>query len=312
MEVQKENRSRLLLLVTLLLLLSAILYFRRIKPAQEPARAEVETILQKRPAADVREMRVADANAQYIFKAFPGSVRIERDLQAVSPSGNDPTALDGMDREQLTAFRLKHVEKYRQLGFYHPGYSPFYPPHRRIYGYITPGASWLYSVPYYLANPYLLIILVAANHVTPIDIYVPEVNVLYQNGTVMETIQGASARRWFDFIYSSDDYPGQLRAVMVNAWDAGFYYIHLDPSLSRNVKPDDSPDHISRTTHSQSCIFHVGKYKKNNLSPEDRRAWIELAGRNKPTRLYFRLWRSKPAAVGDPADLVFVFNIDPQ
>ncbi len=300
----------MLLLAALLFLLLAVLYFQREKQPPEPTRTEIDAFLRKRPAASVRETERSDANAQYVFKAFPGSLRIERDLQAVSTSGSGPTGLDGMDRGQLTAFRLEKVEKYRQLGFFHPGYSPFTPPHNKIYGPITPGASWLYSVPYYIANPYLLLVLVPANHVTPIDMYIPEVDIRYKNGILRETIRGAYARAWFRAVYSSDR-PGLIRIVMVNAWDAGFRYIHLDPSLSSNIKAGERPDNVTRTWYSQHCIFHVGKYKKNNLSPEDHRAWVELRKQDEPTRLHVKLWRAKPVDVGNCADLVFIFTIDP-
>lgn len=279
-------RARLLL-AALLLLLAAILLFQR-QRFQEPP-----------PPAARQE-----------FKAFPGTVRIERDLQAVSLSGGGPTALDGMDRGQLTAFRRERIEKYRQLGLFPADYSPFVPPHDQIFGSITPGADWLYSVPYYVANPYLLIILVPANHVTPLDMRLDEVNVLYRDGVLAETIRGASARGWFEAAFSSD-IAGTIRLVMVNAWDAGFRFIHLDPSLSRNVRPGKRPDSVTRSWHSQHGIFHVGHYGKNNLSPEDQRGWVEIGKRDEPTRLHVKLWRSQPAAVSDRADLAFVFDIDP-
>ncbi len=306
------KNARVILLAALLFLLIAVLYFQR-APHEEPVPAKSEAGRQRgRPARSV-ETEPDDANSRYAFKVYPGSVRIERDLRAVSLSGTSPTALDGMDREQLAAFRLEKVEKYRQLGFFHPGYSPFTPPHFRIYGPITPGADWLYSVPYYLANPYLLIVLVAANHVTPIDIYLTDVSILYLEGTLSETISGASARSWFEYVYSSHvDYPGWIRLVMVNAWDAGFRYIHLDPSLSSNIKPSERPDSVTRSWHSQHSFFHVGRYKKNNLSPEDRRGWVELLERDRPTRLHVKLWRTKPVDVSDRADLIFIYNIDPQ
>jgi hypothetical protein len=303
-----------ILLAALLLFLFVVLYVQN-GPNRKLTLGEIEAGLndagrKKEPAARSKEARPDDANSRYAFRVFPGAFRIERDLQAVSPSGTGRTALDGMDREQLTAFRREKVEKYRQLGFFHPGYSPFSPPHDRVFGPITPGADWLYSVPYYIANPYLLVILVPAHHVTPIDMYLDEVDILYRNGTLVETVRGASARRWFEAVYASD-IPGSIRLVMVNAWDAGFRYIHLDPSLSKNIKPGERPDNVTRTWYSQHCIFHVGKYKKNNLSPEDRRAWIELRKRDEPTRLHVKLWRAKPGDVGDRADLAFIFTIDP-
>jgi hypothetical protein len=294
----KEKKSQWLLLAVSLILLGTVLYFQRPR-ASNFVNAEKET-------------PISDDNAKYPFKAFSGSVEITRDLAAVSVSGEGPTALDGMNFEQLTKFRLEHVEKYRQLGFFHPGYDPFSPPHNQIYRNITPGAPWLYSVPYYLANPYLLIVLVAANHVTPIDIYVPELSIKYDNGIISETIRGTSAQAWFAFVNSSRaDYPGQIRPIMVNAWDAGFYYIFLDRQRSRNIKLNEIPEHLSQAPYSLSGFFHVGKYKKNNLSPESRNSWVELSEKNKPAYLYFKLWRKKPAEVSDRADLIFIFDIDP-
>jgi hypothetical protein len=298
MKIHKEKKTQFLLLAVLLVLLSTVLYFQ-LGSISNLANAEKET-------------PIIDDNTKYPFKAFSGSVGIARDLNAVSPSGKVPTALDGMNFEQLTKFRVEHVEQYRQLGFFHPGYSPFSPPHNRIYGSITPGAQWLYSVPYYMANPYLLIILVLANHVSPIDIYVPEMSIRYHNGTINETIRGTSAQTWLGFVNSSPDYPGQIRPIMVNAWDAGFYYIYLDQQRSRNIKLNENPNHVSHAPYSLSCFFHVGKYRKNNLSPEDRRSWIELTEQNKPVYLYFKLWRQKPVAVSNLADLIFIFDIDPR
>jgi hypothetical protein len=310
-----NQRSKLILLAILLLALISVLYFQN-APKRELTRAEIAADLKNASKKKGIAVRCVvhgpeDANSLYAFKVFPGALRIERDLSAVSFSGTSPTALDGLDCEQLTAFRREKVEKYRQLGFFHPGYSPFSPPHARIYGQITPGADWLYSVPYYIANPYLLVILVPANHVTPIDIYLPQVDIQYRNGILSETIRGASARKWFKALYSSD-HAGFVRFVMVNAWDAGFCYIYLDPFRSCNIKPSENLNNVTRSWHSQSCVFHVGKYGKNNLSPEDGRAWVELLKRDEPTRLHVKLWRAKPTTVDDPADLIFIFDIDPQ
>jgi hypothetical protein len=315
----KTKKIQLPLLAFLFILLITVLYFQRAKIADlihveseaprvvDNTKYQIETISRKE-----HERPIADDNAKYQFKAFSGLVEIGRDLAAVSPRGETPTALDGMNVDQLTKFRLEHVGKYRQLGFFHPGYSPFSPPHNQIYKHITPGAPWLYSVPYYVSNPYLLIILVLASHVSPIDIYVPDVAIRYKNGVIRETIRGTSAQTWSNFVYASPDYPGQIRPVMVNAWDAGFYYIYLDRQRSRNIQLNKNPDHVSNAPYSLSCFFHVGKYKKNNLSPESRQSWVALAGQNKPTCLYFKLWRHMPVSVSDRADLIFIFDIDPK
>ena len=300
-----DRKKSWLLLAVLIVILAAILYYRL---------PQLKDIFITGSAQPVRQTESAqsDANSEFAFRVFPGSAAIERDMQAVSLSGIGPTALDGMNRDQFTAFRLQKIEKYRQLGFFRPGYSPFAPPHNEIWGHMTPGADWLYSVPYYIANPYLLVILVPPNHVTPIDMHVDAVNIQYQNGVLSETILGASARQWFDAVYSSRyAQAGMVRLVMVNAWDAGFRYIHLDPALSSNIQTSEHVNNVTRSWHSQRCVFHVGRYKKNNLSPEDRRGWVKLQARDVPTIFHIKLWRAQPAAVSDPADLIFIITIDP-
>lgn len=281
-----------ILLTVLLLVLAAIFLFQVLPPSTATQAAD-------------------DANSRYHFKPFRGKVAIERDMQAVARFGIGPTALDGMGREQYTAFRLQKIKKYRQLGFFRPGYTPFAPPHSEIHGHMTPGADWLYSVPYYIANPYLLIILVPARHVTPLDMHVDKVNILYQNGVLHETVLGTSARQWFAAAYSSEK-AGVIRLIMVNAWDAGFHCIHLDPAFSCNIKISSNEDNVTRSWHSRHCVFHMGRYGKNNLSPEDKQGWVELQERDVRTRLHVKLWRAKPAAVSDPADLLFIITIDPR
>jgi len=300
-----NRRKSWLLLAVLIVILAAILYYRL------PQLRDIFIAGGSQPGRQTENAQ-SDANSEFAFKVFPGSVTIERDMQAVSLSGYGPTALDGMDRKQFAAFRLQKIEKYRQLGFFHPGYSPFAAPHKKIFSPITPGADWLYSVPYYIANPYLLVILVSPEHVTPIDMHVDAVNIQYRNGVLSETIPGASARQWFAVVYSSRyAHAGMVRLIMVNAWDAGFRYIHLDPALSSNIETSEHLNNVTRSWHSQRCVFHLGRYKKNNLSPEDRRGWVKLRARDVSTIFHIKLWRAQPAAVSDPADLLFIITIDP-
>jgi len=243
-----------------------------------------------------------ELNEKHIFVPYNGEINIIHDTKA---------NLDGMSHEEIASFRIKKVKEYEILNFYHPEYDPFKPPHNRIYGMITPYKDWLTPVPYYIANPYLLIILTCANHVTPLNWYCPEVQIKYSSRKIEEIRKGESAICWFEKVFTSPDYPGQIRAVMVNAFDAGFYYSTLDISRSFNIEESIDPENIANTVHTGNAFYHVGKYRVNNLSPENRKEWIKIKERDKDTKLYFKLWRKKPESKDSPPDIVFEFKILP-
>jgi hypothetical protein len=97
-----------------------------------------------------------DPNLAYAYTPCAGTVAITHDRAFMEADRFDgPTVLDTMDLEQIGAYRKEKVQKYAQLGFFHPGYDPLKAPHAKIYGQITPKTAWVTVVPYYIANPYI-------------------------------------------------------------------------------------------------------------------------------------------------------------
>lgn len=249
-----------------------------------------------------------DPNLIHTYIPYDGTVVIEHDRSFMEPCRFDgPTQLDNMDLEQIATFRKEKVQRYAQLNFFHEGYDPFEPPHNKIYGQITPMVDWLTTVPYYIANPYILLSLTHANYVAPFTVFLDDVNIVYENGKIIETHTGKNGAMWHKFLESRQ---GALSVVMVNAWDAGFYYIHLAEGLSNNVVPATAPDNVGRALFTQSFFYHVGP-GKNNLSPDDKRSYITLQNNSSPTKLVFYLWRNKPPSVEATPDLIYEMIFTP-
>jgi hypothetical protein len=243
----------------------------------------------------------------------PGSapVAIVQDVQSATTAIEGPTPLDGLSLEQIVAFRRQKVADQAGLAIFPADYDPLRGSSSRIWTPITPRARWLGPTPYYVANPYVLVVFVNANHVTPLNLVCPEVAITSVPGRVEERRQGASARCWLDFINASADQPGVVRAVILNAFDAGFRFAHLDRRLSANVRADPGRPNLVNGLFSQSSFFHFGHLGKNNISPEDPRGWIRLEDPRALTRLHVKLWRQVPASIEDPADQVYEATIAP-
>lgn len=243
------------------------------------------------------------------FIPYKGEVKIEHDIE--TPNLQGATGLDYMQKEEISTFRLQKISIYRQLEIFDDNYHPFRDYHWYIYKSITPGEAWLGPTPYYIANPYQLVILTCANHVTPLNLYCPDVKITYSNG-VFETVhRGKSALCWFRMVYESYDYPGQVWPISVNAWDAGFFYTSVDLSRSENIKENDNPGHITNKPLTRRYFYHVGKYKKNNISPTIKEAWLTLINRDTRTVIYIKLWRNQPSDSSQAPDLVCIFKISP-
>lgn len=255
------------------------------------------------------EKRHPDLNLD--FSSYSGIVQIIPDTGSSHADPSEPTGLDGMDRDQIARYRIGQVDRYRELGFFHDRYHPFKYYHRRIYNPITPGENWLGPTPYYIANPYLLIILTCANHVTPLNLYCPEVSITYDNGTIEEVREGRSARCWFRYVFQSYDYPGIIAVCMVNAWDAGFFFIHVDLSRSANIAESTRRGHVTSQPLNARYLFHVGKYHKNNLSPKNEKTWLEVEQADTETVIHINIWRYPPLSVEEEPDLVYLFRIIP-
>jgi len=265
----------------------------------------VTDVAKIRPALSEKD----DPNLTHNYIPYAGTVVISHDRSFMEPDRFDgPTQLDTMDLEQIAAFRKAKVQEYAQLNFFHQGYDPFKPPHNKIYGQITPKVGWVTTVPYYIANPYILLSLTHANYVAPFTVFLDDIDIVYANGRITETHTGTNGAMWHEFL---DSRQGAIAVTMVNAWDAGFYYVHLVESLSENIVPATAPDNVGRTLYSQSSFYHVGQHQKNNISPYDARGCITLQNNGSPTKLVFYLWRKRPPSVEAKPDLIYEMIFQP-
>jgi len=239
------------------------------------------------------------------------SLAEDRASSSADPQG--PTALDGLSLEELVAYRRARVGETAELGLFPRDYDPLSGPSRRIYAGITPGRRWLGPTAYYVANPAQLIVMTCADHVTPLALACPGTRLTYSYRRIEEVHEGEAARCWLGVAFdgTSTKPPGTLRVIMVNAFDAGFHYAHVDPQLSANLQSEQAPDGIVGGLFSQPSLFHVGKYGVNNISPRDPRGWIRLAQPDAVTRIHIKLWRARPSSPAARAEMTWEVRVDP-
>ncbi len=249
-------------------------------------------------------------NKKAEFNPSDSTVRIKLDMTKTSNSFDLPTGLDKFSRREIADYRMAQVNKYKEINIFPANYHPLQVPHQSIYGRIHSNGPWLYSVPYYIANPYILIVAAQANHVTPLNFYCPDAEITYTYKKITEIHRGENAHCWLRAVFTSMDYPGVIRLFTVNAEDAGFYYAYLDESLSSNIKEADDLANIANSIYCGHNFYHFGQYKKNNLSPEDRRCWIALK-KSDYTRLVIKLWQDEPKNSQKPADLIYEIVVIP-
>ena len=282
---QSGGKSNLALLVILVLVLGAVIWWRFSMHQETPTLSENGVTISPKD----------DPNQLHTFVPYAGTVAIKHDRSFMNTNQFDgPTVLDAMDLEQIAAYRKEKVRQYAQLNFFHPGYDPLKPPHNKIYSQITPKTPWVTVVPYYIANPYILISITHDNLVAPFTVFLDDADIVYSNGKITETHSGQNAKMWQEFLASRPTNQNIINITMANAWDAGFYHVHLVESQSENVEPSSDPNNIGKTFYSQSSFYHVGQHQKNNISPYDARCRITLKDISNPTRLVFHLWRKKP------------------
>lgn len=246
-------------------------------------------------------------------RLFHGRAAIAHDTTAASTDLGGPTALDGASLDEVVRFRRARVAAYESLGIFPTPYDPLAGPARHIWDRLTPGAAWLGPTPYYVANPYVLVVLTCANHVTPIDLVCPDLELTYESGRFVERHRGENARCWLSRVWSDAcaDAPGAIRVIMLNAFDAGFPFAHVDLAASANVAAGEGPRNIGRSIHSQPCYFHVGRYGVTNISPQDRDGWLAVGDPGAATRIVVKLWRTRPSSPARPADFTYEIHVDP-
>jgi hypothetical protein len=245
---------------------------------------------------------------------FLGEYELSHDTSSARVVSTEATPLDGLSMDEILSFRSERVARHAKLHLFPPAYEPLNGHARRIFASITPGAGWLGPTPYYIANPYALIVLTCAGHVTPLSLACPEVRIRYKNRRITETHVGPGVRCFLEWVHdpSYAEHPGTVRVQMVNAYDAGFRYAHVDREGSANIAPSADPANITQGVYSQPSVFHVGRYGVNNISPLDRRGWVRLRQADAFTRLLVKLWRNRPRSPHSEADLLYEIVIDPQ
>jgi|GEM_PF-3749639 len=253
------------------------------------------------------------ASAMRYEPLYQGTETIAIDTAAAKAGGGVATALDGMDLQEIADFRAARVAQYELLNIFPPGYNSLQGNGARVYKNIAPGAQWTGAAPFYIANPYCLIILSCARQVMPVNLHCHADAVVYNNGRIEETLGGESADCFFDMAYGETaEMPGMLQVTMVNAYDAGFYFAGIDANQSKNIQPETKPGGIAGGLFSQPAAYTIDvKQKKNTISSEDPKGWIALGQRDAPTVIALKLWRTRPASVADRADMLYVISIEP-
>ncbi|MBI9083987.1 MAG: hypothetical protein JEZ11_10350 [Desulfobacterales bacterium] len=242
---------------------------------------------------------------------YEGVVNFSNDIDASGHNGDFGCILDGASYDEISTFRIRKIEEYGGLGVYPDNYDPFADYHYEIYGQITGKENWLKPAVHFIANPYQLVTTTNAHRVTAFSLYCPEASIDYDDGFIEETYTGKSAECWFEKAYAIKDWPGQVWLITVNAWDAGFQWAYVDVAQSQNILKSSDPRHITNLAISKVYYYHVGQYGVNNLSPNERRAWVTISRRGAPTTIYVKLWQRKPASPAELAEMIYIVNVLP-
>ena len=244
------------------------------------------------------------------YTPYEKEVEIHPDFSSCNEFTDGKTAIDYFKKNEFVKFRVDRVKKYSYLNVFPDDYNPFKGLGTRIYGRITFGKKWLGPTVFYIANPYCLIAITKANHVTPAILACKNTKITYKGRFIKEVYKGRSAYCWFEFINFYNEY-GHLRVILVNAYDAGFYYAHLDKSKSVNIEKGDYEPNIVTSVFSQSSFYHVGRYGVNNISPKDKRGWFKIKKKNTYTKIFIKLWRKLPSLVENDGDMNYIIEVIP-
>lgn len=212
--------------------------------------------------------------------------------------------------DAISSLRKARVDDNKILGIFPENYRPA----ASIYGQIDEKAEWVHDTQFFVHNPYLLVVISAANKVNAFLPYCHLTSVEYSYGKIMEKYRAQSAQKWFFFAFDYySDFKGVIRLWFVNAYDAGFKYAHIDSSKSVNIEPNypQTEGSVLKSIYSGHEFFHVGHLKKNNISAYDGRATIKLREKNFKTAIHVKLWNSRPAADSAKEDFAYIFKIEP-
>lgn len=215
-----------------------------------------------------------------------------------------------LTKQEILEKREYEIDRYKELELY----SVQYTLDETIFGQIDEHADWLRDTSLFILNPYLLVIESAGEYVNGLFPYCPASSIVYSLNMIKVQYKYESANKWMLYIndYYSDS-KGVVRLWFVNALDAGFKYAHVDASKSVNIEPvKNAPDdHVMRGIYSPSEVFHLGRSKKNNISPNDGRAKLKLKDKGK-TLIYIKLWKDKPDSINSKEDFTYVIEVLPK
>lgn len=222
--------------------------------------------------------------------------------------------LNKKTKEQIAEFRKNKVKEYGFLNIYPLNYDPLKPPHSSIYNSITDGEDWMDHSAFYVANPYYLIGTACAGTISDFGVRASDYpGVKYSHGKILVEYRRVAALKW---LYCAFNGPGEkslISLIGVNALDSGFSWGYLDKTQSANIDLNrkTSSTNIINAPHKFQGFYHVGQYKKNNLSPYDADAAIKIENKEKPVCLTLKLWKDEPKDINVKEDLLYVISVTP-
>ncbi len=232
------------------------------------------------------------------------------DIQTVNININPISPLHQLKKQVIYDLRKSKVNIYKKLKIF----PEHYIPDRSIFGQIDEKFDWVYDTQFFVVNPYLLVLTSAGNKVNALLPYCSVKNVEYSKNRISVNYKNQSALKWFYYLYDYySDSKGIVRLWFVNAYDAGFKYVHVDVSRSINIKPvpNSTTDNVLKGVYSGHEFFHVGHLNKNNISSDDPRAKLRLRKKNEKTVIYVKLWKSRPENLNSKEDFAYIINIEP-
>ncbi len=306
----KNDKNKILLLVLLLVL--AFLVRKNSENISEFFNILIKSPDVRTKNTDLKTKYGMQTERRNVHKYIPyeKKVVITEDFFTCNEFPDGKTGIDYFNRDEFVKFRIGKVKEYAFLNVFPKDYHPLKDYHSRIYRRITFGKRWLGPTVFYIANPYNLIVLTKANHVTPIILECKYAKLTYEGRTVKQVYRGSAAKCWFDFINSYNEYE-HLRLQMVNAYDAGFIFTHIDKSKSVNIEEGDYKPNIITSLFSQSSFYHVGKYGVNNISPMDRRGWFKVKRPYSYTKIFIKLWQKIPSSLENDGDINYIIEVIP-
>lgn len=245
---------------------------------------------------------------------------------------NEPIELDFKTKAEIFEIRRQYVNEYRQL------VSGQYTPYNTVFGAITDNKPWwgingqFCSGPgkrsidgpseesRFFANPFLLLgldegrtfIFPESASCTPAY---PRPTSLYWYAREAKAVVTYDLSRFFAERATQPQSAGMDYHVLslenYNARDFGYSFVYAAPELSNGVSGDKharlfkQPCALSSFIHcGGSCRYPGGCNNKSPLEPN-----LNFRVDSLPATLYCKLWKTRPQNVNQPADFVFIIQL---